>query len=452
VLEEQIAMAPTSEADLHDASLMVGRTLRDRWHLDALIDVGGMAAVYAATHRDGTRGAVKMLHVETSHSEDLVRRFRREGQIANKIGHPGALRVIDDAEDDEDGRPFLVMELLEGSTLQQCAIASGGKLPAEKVLLATDQLLDVLAAAHELGIIHRDVKPENVFLTTDGRVKVLDFGIARLPEPSALWRATAVGMPMGTPAFMSPEQARGRWDLVDAQSDLWAVGATMFTLLSGEFVHVESTVPELLAASFTKPARSLATLLPDAHATLVEVVDRALAQRLADRWPDARSMQAAVRDALARLRDPSSARRAPRPSTAGRAWALSLPGARSATTAASAGRSSRVLRLRKGWVASAVGAALVAGAIGVSVAGRDARGLGMTALSPALGAPQSVRQAPPQVISSETADELESAQAMSLAPPLLLRSLPPTVAAQAASVPSVLPATRPSRTMFDRRH
>ena len=162
----------------------VGRTLRDKWHLDALIDVGGMAAVYAATHRNGMRGAVKILHRHRSLDPDIAARFRREGYIANKVAHPNAVRVLDDDVDD-DGSVFLVMELLEGATLWERAAAGGGHLPPDEVLLAVDQLLDVLAVAHEAAIVHRDVKPENVFVTAEGQVKILDFGIARLYEPGA---------------------------------------------------------------------------------------------------------------------------------------------------------------------------------------------------------------------------------------------------------------------------
>ena len=283
--------------DITEATLRVGRTLRDKWHLDALIDVGGMAAVYAATHRNGMRGAVKILHRHRSVDPDIAARFRREGYIANKVDHPNAVSVLDDDVDDE-GSAFLVMELLEGSTLRDRSDAHGGTLDADEVLLAVDQLLDVLAVAHDVAIIHRDVKPENVFITAVGQVKILDFGIARLSEPGAPGHSeTMAGLPMGSPAFMSPEQARGRWDLVHAQSDVWSVGATMFTLLSGQDVHTEQTVPELLAAIFSKPARSLAAVVPDAHPALVEVVDRALQLRISDRWPDARAMQEAVREA-----------------------------------------------------------------------------------------------------------------------------------------------------------
>ncbi|HEX3344970.1 MAG TPA: serine/threonine-protein kinase, partial [Polyangiaceae bacterium] len=190
-----------------EAAVRVGRTLRDKWHLDALLDVGGMAAVYAATHRNGMRGAVKILHRHRSLDADIAARFRREGYIANKVAHPNAVSVLDDDVDD-DGSVFLVMELLEGATLRDRLETRGGQLPADEVLLAMHQLLDVLAVAHDAGIIHRDVKPENVFVTTDGTVKILDFGIARLCEASASGHsATMAGLPMGSPAYMSPEQA-----------------------------------------------------------------------------------------------------------------------------------------------------------------------------------------------------------------------------------------------------
>jgi serine/threonine-protein kinase len=260
-----------------------------------------MAAVYAATHRNGMRGAVKLLHAGQSSDENIRARFLHEGYIANRVKHPGAVRVLDD-DASEDGAAFLVMELLAGQDLQERAAERGGRLAAREVMVITDQLLDTLAAAHAEGIVHRDIKPENLFLTRDGRVKVLDFGIARLSEPvGGPPSTTRSGVAIGTPAFMAPEQARGRGDLVGARSDVWAVGATMFTLLTGQLVHVEQTSSELLAAAFTKPARSLAEALPGAHAALVAVVDRALALELSDRWPSARAMQGALRDAYRRV-------------------------------------------------------------------------------------------------------------------------------------------------------
>ncbi len=427
-------MSRSSDAEPREGAERVGRTLRQKWHLDALIDVGGMAAVYAATHRNGMRGAVKILHAEIARCEDLARRFRREGYIANKIGHPGALRVIDDDVDD-DGRPFLVMELLEGATLYEWAAARGGRLPAEQVLLVTDQLLDVLVAAHERGIIHRDVKPENLFLTRDGHVKVLDFGIARLseakePSPST----TSAGVPMGSPGFMSPEQARGRWDLVDVQSDVWSVGATMFTLLSGEYVHVEDTLPELLAATFTKPARSLATVLPDAPPALVALVDRALRTRLADRWPDARSMQEALRATLPGVRVARVGGAAPALSGHER-----VPSREVATR--------RRPRARAPWVARALGLACVAVAIGVSARARDER--------PAAGTPPAassavIRTPAPFAVSTPVASDRAPDPAR-LEPDGVM--CPPPRRASTSTTPRAAgPSTNPLRTMFDRRH
>jgi serine/threonine-protein kinase len=196
------------------------------------------------------------------------------------------------------------MELLEGESLGM-RLEREGRLPARDVALLADQLLDVLAAAHAAHIVHRDLKPDNVFLTLEGRVKVLDFGIARLREAAHESSAsTQAGSLLGTPAFMAPEQALGRWKEVDERTDIWAIGATLFNLLSGRFVHEAESVQEQLVLAATHRAPSVAQLAPQTPPWLVAVVDRALSFGRDARFADARSMQAALRSSAQGLEFP----------------------------------------------------------------------------------------------------------------------------------------------------
>lgn len=286
----------SADAQLKEAEARVGQVLHSKWHLDQLLGVGGMASVYAATHRNGKRGAVKLLHPELSRIEEAKNRFLREGYVANSVGHPGAVSVLDD-DVTADGLVFLVMELLEGTTVDQLAEERDPHcLELTSVLEIADGLLDILVAAHERGIVHRDIKPENLFVTTDGRVHVLDFGIARLRESTnRAMTTTQAGASMGTPAFMPPEQALGEWNNVDARTDLWAVGATMYTLLTGRFVHEADTVQKMMLAAMSRPASSLALLAPSLPPAVIQLVDRALASKREDRYQSALLMQAAVR-------------------------------------------------------------------------------------------------------------------------------------------------------------
>jgi eukaryotic-like serine/threonine-protein kinase len=290
-------MMDPSDAPTLRSRARVGLVLRDKWKLESLLGVGGMAAVYAATHtNNGRRGAIKLLHPELSMNAEVRGRFLREGYAANKVEHPGTVAVLDD-DVAEDGSVFLVMELLDGETLEERR-ERAGVLPPAEVLFIVEKILDVLAAAHPKGIVHRDLKPENIFLCRDGVVKVLDFGIARVREASSASAGkqtmTNAG-PMGTPAYMPPEQARGRWTDVGPRTDLWAIGATMFTLLTGRLVHEAETVNELLLAAMTKPSPPLASVMPGVSTALAGIVDRALAYAAADRWADAATMQSAVR-------------------------------------------------------------------------------------------------------------------------------------------------------------
>jgi serine/threonine protein kinase len=270
----------------------VGALLRDKYRLESVLGVGGMATVYGATHRNGKKVALKLLHPELARHADILRRFLREGYVANQVNHPGAVSVIDDDVTDEGGA-FLVMELLEGVTVQDLWDARLRVNPACVVAIIIP-LLDVMTAAHDGGIVHRDLKPANVFVTDDGEVKVLDFGIARLNTPGPRM-TTSHGAVLGTPAFMAPEQALAKADAIDQQTDIWAVGATAFALIAGDVVHPADNNQQTLVRAATQPARLLADVAPDAASEVVEVFQRALAFNKADRWSSA----AAMREALA---------------------------------------------------------------------------------------------------------------------------------------------------------
>ena len=292
-------MPPPNDSLDERSARRIGMVFGGKFRIEAVIGAGGMATVYRAVHRNGHRVAIKVLHPELSSHDDVRARFVREAYIANSIDHPGVVRVLDD-DVAEDGSAFLVMTLLEGETLRARASRRGDKLPCREVLAIGREILDVLVAAHARGVIHRDIKPENVFLTSDLEIKVLDFGIARVDDnPDAL--ATRDGARLGTPAFMSPEQALGRRDDVDARSDVWAVGATLFTLLSGGFVHDAVSGTELMIRTATQPARSLADVEPDAPAPVIALVDRALRFAREDRWPSVSAMKVAIEQAYESL-------------------------------------------------------------------------------------------------------------------------------------------------------
>lgn len=272
----------------------VGTVLSGKWTIDARIGSGGMATVYAATHRNGHRVAIKMLHSQLSRDGSTRARFLREGYVANAVGHPGVVHIEDDGVTD-DGNAFLVLDLLEGDTIEARRHRLGGAMPVDQVLEIADQALDALGAAHEKGIIHRDLKPENVFVCNSGDVKLLDFGLARMKSTQT--ETTKTGVTIGTPAFMPPEQARGNREDVDARSDVWGLGATLFTALTGAFVHDAETLHEQLVANATRRARSVRELAPHVSAAVAVVIDRALELEKANRWESAGEMQRALRAA-----------------------------------------------------------------------------------------------------------------------------------------------------------
>jgi hypothetical protein len=297
--------------ELSAAQARVGSTMRGKWHLDALLGVGGMAAVYAATHRtNGRRVALKILHAEFARDGAIRDRFLREGYVGNKVPHRGRVEVLDDDTTD-DGCPVLVMELLEGETLDQVWKRLGRRIPVVATLNFAEQLLDFLSACHAQGIVHRDLKPANVFITQERAVKVLDFGVAQLREGGAEGvENTRAGTTLGTPAYMAPEQARGLGDKLDGRADLFSVGAMLYALLSGKRLHAGRSNDEALILAATQPAPSLARVAPELPAPVIALVDKSLAWDRRQRFADAAEMRAAVVAILEKL---GAKRAAPEP-------------------------------------------------------------------------------------------------------------------------------------------
>jgi eukaryotic-like serine/threonine-protein kinase len=283
----------TSREALRRAEARVGTILRGKYRIDRVLGAGGMAVVYEVTHRNQKRFALKMLHVQLSLDEDVRRRFLREGYLANTVDHPGAVVVIDD-DTAEDGAAFLVMELLDGRQLDELLVKADRRLPAEAVLSAAEQTLDVLVPAHTKGIVHRDIKPANLFILRDGTLKVLDFGIARLHDLASS-QATGTGVMLGTPAYMPPEQALSQASQIDARTDVWSVGATMFTLLSGANVHVGQTATQILVAAATQNPRHVRSVAPWVDERVDALIAKALAFKKSDRWESAAEMKEAIR-------------------------------------------------------------------------------------------------------------------------------------------------------------
>ncbi len=233
--------------------------------------------------------AIKLIRADLISGDDhadWLARFRQEAQAAGRCAHPNIVAIYDFAV--HEGNPFLAMEYVEGSNLGQHLTRHGAVLAPEAIALI-GQVLDALACAHGLGIVHRDVKPANILLLANGRVKMTDFGISRL-DTSAL---TQTGSVLGTPSYMSPEQCRG--DPVDARSDLFSTGVVLYEMLSGEKPFKGRNFTEVAFQLLNEPPADIRIKRADLAPSLVAVLHRALAKQPADRFASAVEMAAALR-------------------------------------------------------------------------------------------------------------------------------------------------------------
>lgn len=277
-------------------NLKPGDVICKKWKVVRLLRQSDTSQAYLADHRNGCKVVLRVLHEHLCRDEVLAARFRREAYVANAIAHPAIIKVIDD-DVLPDGRTVLVTDPVDGESLEDIRLAFGGRLPLDLAIDVLAQVLDALECAHAEGIVHRNLRPELV-LVHRGKVKIADFGFARFVHSAE--ELTETGLVLGRPQFLAPEQARGHRELVDSQSDLFAVGAIAFLLLSGQHVHPNDSFDEFLYSATLSSARSLRMavgedLVPD---ELVFVIDKALAFRKAERWLTAEELATALRCVL----------------------------------------------------------------------------------------------------------------------------------------------------------
>jgi beta-lactam-binding protein with PASTA domain/tRNA A-37 threonylcarbamoyl transferase component Bud32 len=279
------------------ADHVVGRALDGRYEVVSRIARGGMATVYLATDTRLDRDvAVKVMHPHLADDEQFVARFHREARSAARLSHQGVVAVYDQGRDDD--LVYLVMEHVPGTTLRDL-LNDAGALTAGQALTVLEPLLEALAAAHRAGIVHRDVKPENVLLTDDGRVKVADFGLAR--AASSTQTSATTGLLMGTAAYLSPELVlRG---IADARSDVYAVGIMAFEMLTGRQPFTGEVPVQVAYQHVHERVPPPSSLDPGVPAALDELVTRAAAQDPDERPVDARELLQDVREVLAGLTD-----------------------------------------------------------------------------------------------------------------------------------------------------
>jgi eukaryotic-like serine/threonine-protein kinase len=241
--------------------------------------------------------ALKILHPHFTEDEQYVERFRREARAVASLSHPNIVTILDRGED--EGRQFIVFELVEGQTLAE-VLHDEGRLPVRRALEIAIEVARGLGFAHEQGLVHRDVKPQNVILNGDGRAKVTDFGIARSLDVQGVTQSGAV---LGTSNYIAPEQASGR--PVDRTTDVYSLGVVLFELLTGEVPFPGESFVAVAMQHVSEPPPSVLEVRPDVPVRVARAVDRALEKDPAERFPTMDAFAAELQACLAELGSPS---------------------------------------------------------------------------------------------------------------------------------------------------
>jgi serine/threonine-protein kinase len=289
--EATLDLCPDDGASLVEAAAavdpLVGQILADRYRIIRTLGEGGMGRVYLAEHvRMGRLSAVKVMNPALAPTPDAISRFNREAANASRINHPNVAAIYDFGET-EDGTLYLAMEFVEGQTLTSLLRNAGPLTPARAAELA-GQVADGLTAAHRLGIVHRDLKPDNILVTHhhDGRewAKVVDFGIAKSTTQDSNQTVTSLGISIGTPEYMSPEQIAG--EPLDARTDLYSLALVLFNMLTGALPHPALTSKQSLVQRLTARPRTLAEVRPNVAwpPRLLKALERALAPEPDERY------------------------------------------------------------------------------------------------------------------------------------------------------------------------
>jgi len=256
---------------------MIGTLLSGRFRLDEKVGAGGMSTVYRAFDEKLERWvAIKLMHRDLSTDADQLERFRREARAVAQLSHPNIVTVIDAGED--DGHPYIVFEYVEGETLKD-RIRRAVRLPVPEAVAYAIEIGRALMAAHAQRLVHRDVKPQNVLISTEGRAKVTDFGIARSLEDGGL---TAAGRVLGTTDYVSPEQALG--EQVDEQSDIYSLGVVLFEMLAGDVPFGGDNQVSVAMKHVREPLPDVQLFRPEASAVLAAALERATAKERENRY------------------------------------------------------------------------------------------------------------------------------------------------------------------------